>query len=527
MRGTSILTGSNTTPGEKLTEKEKELFTEVLKKCTDYGLDYYPTVIQKLNYDEMSEVAAYGGFPKRYLHWSHGMEYERLSKGYTYGMHRIYEMIINNNPCYMYIMASNTLLDNVTVVAHATGHNDFFKNNVHFSQTDTNAMNKLANNATRIQRYMDRWGVDRVVEFIDHVQRIETLINPAKAWQERTIKSLNIKDKREYYQPRVIEPSKDKSYMYDWLNPKGFREKEAQRIKKLEAINELEILNLDEKDVFGFIKDHAPLKAWQQDVLSMLYEEAMYFAPQGLTKTTNEGFASFIDYEIMTRQGLVGLGQESHDCGIVEYAKHKAGVLGGKYSMNPYKVGFYLLLDIEDRWNKGKFGTEWEECNDMAKKANWDLKLNLGKEKIFEVRKHYDDVVFINEFLTQDFCDKWEFFEWKRYPNGEMKIESRDYKKIKSKLLQRHVNGGLPDIRLVDDNHQGKGHLLLQHYWEGRVLYKKYVESVMCSLHYLWGREIVLATRDQDGDEMVYVCGGVNPEKDVISLSREEYDSAS
>lgn len=95
MRGTPILTGSNTTPGEKLTEKEKELFTEVLKKCSDYGLDYYPTVIQKLNYDEMSEVAAYGGFPKRYLHWSHGMEYEKLSKGYEYGMYRIYEMVIN------------------------------------------------------------------------------------------------------------------------------------------------------------------------------------------------------------------------------------------------------------------------------------------------------------------------------------------------------------------------------------------------------------------------------------------------
>lgn len=432
----------------------------------------------------------------------------------------------NCNPCYMYIMASNTLLDNVTVVAHATGHNDFFKNNIHFSQTDTNALNKLANNATRIQRYMDRWGVERVIEFIDHVQRIETMIDPSKAWQERLVKDLDIKDKREYYQPRAIEPSKDKAYMYDWLNPKSFRQKEAKRIKKLEAAKELEIFASDEKDVFGFIKDHAPLKPWQQDIISILYDEAMYFAPQRITKTINEGWASFIDYEIMSRQGLVGLGQESHDCGIIEYAKHKAGVLGGKYSMNPYKVGFYLFLDIEERWNKGMFGTEWEECNNIAQKKDWDLKLNLGKEKIFEVRKYYDDVIFINEFLTQDFCDKWEFFEWKKYPNGEYKIESRDYKRVKTKLLQKYVNGGLPDIRLADHNHQGKGYLLLQHYWEGRILYQRYVESVMCSLYYLWGRDVVLATRDSDGLEMVYICSGTNPEKDIISLSREEYDEA-
>ena len=56
----------------------------------------------------MNEVAAYGGFPTRYPHWRFGMEYEQLSKSYEYGLSKIYEMVINNNPSYAYLLEGNT-----------------------------------------------------------------------------------------------------------------------------------------------------------------------------------------------------------------------------------------------------------------------------------------------------------------------------------------------------------------------------------------------------------------------------------
>ncbi|MFX7820669.1 SpoVR family protein, partial [Acinetobacter baumannii] len=83
--------------------------------------------------------------------------------------------------------------------------------------------------------------------------------------------------------------------------------------------------------------------------------------------------------------------------GIIDYASHKAGVLGGKYSMNPYALGFKLLMEIEDRWNKGKFGQDYEDCTDMRAKAEWDKGLGLGKQKVFEVRKFYNDYLLIAE----------------------------------------------------------------------------------------------------------------------------------
>ena len=63
-----------------------------------FGLDFFETVFEVLTYDELNMVAAYGGFPNRYPHWRWGMEYEQLSKGYEYGLSKIYELVINNDP---------------------------------------------------------------------------------------------------------------------------------------------------------------------------------------------------------------------------------------------------------------------------------------------------------------------------------------------------------------------------------------------------------------------------------------------
>jgi stage V sporulation protein R len=147
----------------------------------------------------------------------------------------------------------------------------------------------------------------------------------------------------------------------------------------------------------------------------------------------------------------------------------------------------------------------------------------MGKEKIFEVRKHYNDLTALNEFFTPDFCDKYEFFDWKRMPNGDIKLEDRDFKKIKAKLLRKYANGGLPEIALVDPNHRGKGYMLLQHHSEGQTLYPSYVEAVMQSLYFFWGSEVFLATKDKDGNEIVYEAIGTE-DGDVGVISRERYE---
>src|SRR5262245_23020365 len=144
----------------------------------DYGLDFFKTVFEVLDYDEISMVAAYGGFPIRYPHWRFGAQYEELTKSYSYGLSKIYEMVINNDPCYAYLLACNPMLDQKLVIAHVYGHCDFFKNNAWFSQTNRKMLDQMANHAARVSRYIDRFGYEMVEEFIEACLSIEDLIDP-------------------------------------------------------------------------------------------------------------------------------------------------------------------------------------------------------------------------------------------------------------------------------------------------------------------------------------------------------------
>lgn len=528
LHGSSLLMGDATIPGVPMPKELKKLTPVILKACADFGCDFYPTVVQMCRYDEISELAAYGGFPVRYPHWRFGMEYEELQRGYEFGMHKIYEMVINTSPCYIYCLNSNTLADNLTVIAHATGHNHFFKNNIYFSPTTQNAINELANHGSRIRKYMSTWGKERVTEFIDHVLRLDSLIDPAAAWEKKEVREVVITDKRTYRQPRRLHVDPNRRHMENFINPKEWTKKERDRCNKEETADEIGIFGNPTKDILRWIKDFAPLKPWQQDIVSMLYEEALYFSPQGMTKVGNEGFASWIDYNIMAKQGYIGLGQEMYDTGIVDYATHKMGVLGGKYSTNPYKLGFEILCDIEERWNKGRFGTEWDECDDIKVKEKWDKGLGLGKEKVFEVCKYYDDVNLINDFFTEDLCRKLNLYESKWYKNGEKRIESRDYKRVKKQLISRHMNRGLPDIRLADPNHRGRGQMFLQHFpdIQGQVLYDPYARDVLTSIRFLMKTDVLLATYDDDGEEIVYICHGNDPNNGVEMVTRSDYEQA-
>src|SRR5215472_13865482 len=175
----------------------REEQNRIEKLAAGAGLDFFPTVFEILTYDQMNEIAAYGGFPNRYPHWRFGMEYERLAKGYEYGLSKIYEMVINNNPSYAYLLEGNSLVDQKLVMAHVYAHVDFFKNNYCFRSTDLDTggrtvdpvkrpsgydpnrrwIDKMANHGSRMRRVVSRQGINKVEEFVDHCLSLENLID--------------------------------------------------------------------------------------------------------------------------------------------------------------------------------------------------------------------------------------------------------------------------------------------------------------------------------------------------------------
>src|SRR5437870_1304057 len=100
----------------------KALQEEIEGFARGYGLDFYETIFEVVEGEDLNEIAAYGGFPTRYPHWTFGMSFEELKKGYDYGLSKIYEMVINNDPCYAYLMRCNHTVDQKLVMAHVYGH---------------------------------------------------------------------------------------------------------------------------------------------------------------------------------------------------------------------------------------------------------------------------------------------------------------------------------------------------------------------------------------------------------------------
>ncbi|HUS67648.1 MAG TPA: SpoVR family protein [Kofleriaceae bacterium] len=450
-----------------------------------YGLDFFPILYEVLDYKTMNEVAAFGGFPTRYPHWRFGMDYEQLSKGYEFGLQKIYEMVINTNPSYAYLLEGNSLVDQKMVMAHVTGHVDFFKNNYYFSKTNRKMIDGMANHASTIRRHMARHGVDNVEEYIDVCLSLENLIDPMSPYIAR-VRAPKVEGEE---QTEEIPRLRAKGYMDKFINPPEFMEQQKKKIEA-EKQKKKKFPEDPQRDVLHFLIQNAPLERWQRDCLEIVRAEAYYFAPQAMTKVMNEGWASYWHSKIMTEKAL-----DASE--IVDYADANAGVLAtAPGRLNPYKLGVELYRSIEERWNKGQFGKEWEECDSLAAKREWDLRLGLGRAKIFEVRKLYNDITFIDEFFTLDFCIEHKFYSFGfNERSGNWEVMSRDFKKVKDQLLKSLTNRGQPFIYVEDGNFNNRGELLLKHSHEGSDLDLGQGRDTLQNLYKVWTRPVSIQTK--------------------------------
>ena len=154
-----------------------------------------------------------------------------------------------------------------------------------------------------------------------------------------------------------------------------------------------------------------------------------------------------------------------------------------------------MFRDIEERWNKGQFGPEYDQCDDHEEKQRWDKGTGLGRAKIFEVRKIHNDVTFVDTFLTPEFCRRHQMFSYKHNDQHETyEIESREFKKIKDRLLFGLTNFGQPIIRVKDGNHRNRGELYLLHEHFGIDLKLDHAQDTLRHLHRLWTRPVHIET---------------------------------
>jgi stage V sporulation protein R len=259
----------------------------------------------------------------------------------------------------------------------------------------------------------------------------------------------------------------------------------------------------------GYLDSHRWFKeeCWEDEVVSIergradVYdisvEETHRYAAQGFINHN-----SYWHTTIMTQKALL-------PSELIDYADHHSGTVAMQRGrINPYKLGLELLRDIEHRWDTGKFGKEYDDCDDVEARRKWDKKLGLGRQKIFEVRRVHNDITFIDTFLTPEFCVEHKMFTFAfQEQGGNYVIESREFQKIKQRLLFSLTNFGKPWIYVVDGNYRNRGELLLRHEHNGLDLKLDAASDTLANVQYIWGRPVHLQTVIDDKPSLLSFDG--------------------
>lgn len=440
---------------EKALEEIWEIATNKL------GLDPYPTKFEIVPASVMYEVGSYA-LPGRYSHWTFGKAYHKMKTMYDFGLSKIYEVVINSNPSYAFLLENNSLLQNKLVIAHVLGHVDFFKHNVYFSQTNRRMVDDAAMHARRINEYEFTHGRKVVEEFLDAVLSIEEHIDP----------NFFIKKSREKTGAVVSTPPAGR---FDDLKSREELDQAAAESALAANKDAME----PEKDLIWFIMQNSPvLDPWQRDIMSMIHDEMLYFVPQMQTKIMNEGWASYTHAKIMRE---LDLPDNEH----LEFAELHAGVVSPhRNQLNPYYLGYKIFEDIERRWDN----PTPEEQEEFGRQPGG------GRAKIFEVRELDNDVSFLRNYLTEDLCEELDLFVYELVEETDWTVTEKRWERVRDQLVANMTNFGMPYIEVTDGDYNRARELYLRHRYEGAELDQRYARKVLEYVFRLWGRPVYLET---------------------------------
>ncbi len=463
---------------------------KIQEVAAEFGLDFFPQEFDVIPAQKMLEIMAYR-LPVNFSHWSFGREYEMERTRYEHGFGVPYEVVLNSNPSRAYLMNTNPFAVQALVMAHVYAHNDFMKNNIHFSPTRRDMIPSASEAASRIRRYEERFGEAEVERLLDAALAVELNVDP-----DFFIREESEEERCQRLSVPAGAPAGGGGAFEDLL---GRRHLPSAERRDPDHKTPLE----PERDLVIYIMDHSPkpLRDWEKDVLSVVRQQSRYFMPQRRTKLMNEGWATYWHQRIMERLFQDGyLSAEEHGY----YNLYNARVLThSPRTVNPYLVGLRLFEDIEERWNKGRFGRDWDDCRQAAVRDSWDTGLGEGRQKVFEVRRTHTDRFFVEEFLTERLVHDLRLYLYKaiqRRDNVDYVIAEDDWHTLKQVLVRLYSDFGIPHIVVDDGDYKGRRELYLKHCFEGLPLDREYREKTLEHVHYLWQRPVHLESHEYEGD---------------------------
>lgn len=481
-------------------------------------ITYYKPQIEIVTAKQMLDAYASTGMPTFYKHWSFGKEYVQNESAYTNGeMGLAYEMVINSNPCIAYLMEENAAMVQTMVMAHASvGHSAVFKNNYLFKQhTDANfIIDYLSFAKDYIKKCEERYGIDEVESVLDSchalqrygVDRYKKPKKPSAALEQKKALEKFERELNEY--DRVWEsigkPTADK------VKKKHAVTERAQQLM-LGATDEEMLLDEPQENLLYFLEKNSPhLEDWKRELIRITRNINTYFHPQVLTKTLNEGYASFSHYYIMNRL---------HEKGLIDggtmldfYSIHGNVLRQPQYSrFNPYYLGFCIFMDIKRLCEGGEYQRgEWIPITDEDREYFPNLIGKEWQEQVNYAMMNFSDETFIQQYLSPKVARDLQMFSInldvaiRNYYTVIDIADQQSFYNIRNKLAASYaVDSYFPDIQITAVDKTGSRRLFLTHQVKKhQPLNLPDAQLVVEHLANLWGYSVELTTiEDLDGDQ--------------------------
>ncbi len=464
-----------------------------------YRLDTYPNQIEIISANQMMDAYSSVGMPVGYHHWSFGKQFLSTEQKYRKGhIGLAYELVINSNPCIAYLMEENTLTLQALVIAHACfGHNSFFKNNYLFKTwTDASAIvNYILFAKAYIAECEERYGVDTVEALLDSCHAL-----------------MNLGVDR-FRRPRPISPEQEQQrqqeredYLQKQVNDlwRTIPKKEEEPQEKWPRFPEE-----PQENLLYFIEKNAPLlEPWEREVVRIVRKIAQYFYPQRQTKVMNEGWATFMHYNLMHDlydEGLVTEGT------ILEFLQSHSNVIyqpefdSPFYSgINPYTLGYAMFTDIR------------RICEDPTEEDRRFFPEHAGAdwlETAHHAMENFKDESFILQFLSPKVIRDLKLFsivddEKEDAIRVTAIHDDAGYRQVREELAdQYNLSKQEADLQVWEVDLRGDRSLTLRHTQHDRIpLDESEAKEVMKHVRRLWQFDVRLESMQDDVVTRRYTC---------------------
>ena len=434
------------------------------------GLAPYPVNYWVVDYDDMNELIAYGGFQSRYPHWRWGMQYDRQQKQGQFGMGKAFEIVNNDNPANAFLQESNSLADQKAVITHVEAHSDFFANNEWFGLfLDGHDREAAADDAAgeRDRVAPGRRGLNAAAMLERHAETIRGYMQDPEIGREAVERFIDDAhcladtiDQHSAYAPADEEsPEVDPADIRERLSEMDISEDVARQVFDEEWVDAHEgeaTVEEPRRDVLAYLLEHGmqydeeeeravEMADWQQDVLEIVRREANYFAGQKMTKVMNEGWASFWESTMMSGERFAGADE------FLTYADHMGRVLGSP-GFNPYKLGMELWEYVENTTNRREVADKLLRVEGVTWRSFHD---EIDFERVAELLEPHPAVAGAGPSRLDELGDMAEEGDPRvdgeaveRARNGEIDAERYPWKLLTHEgLVERHYSLSKPAYR--------------------------------------------------------------------------------